>query len=267
MQPLALIVENDSGIQRLLSVLLNRLGYEVDAIADGSEALLLLEQIRYDLTLVDLFLPTRSGEDILEWIAANRPGDLARAVMLSSALPSVMDRIQAQFPTVRVFHKPFELADIVAAAEEAMRDRESREITAAQQFARRSVKAGAKAGIIVRNRGENLSLVHAFGYPPGVMEGWFPLSAAAPYPLTMCVREQHPFWVASPRIAARDFPTLTATWQQAGSQAVASVPVVRSGVVIGAAGWTFREPQRFDAGEQRALTAIAAEAASLIEAA
>lgn len=267
MQPLALIVENDSGTQRLLSVLLTRLGYQTDAVAHGSDAMLLLEEIRYDVAFLDVFLPCTSGAQVLEWLKANRPDDLKRTVMLSSAFPPMVARMQQDFPHVRVLPKPFDLRDVIAAANEAKPETERAALTTAQDFMRRSVTAGAKSGVVVRNEGDDLSLVCAFGYSTAAIRDWFPLHVSDPYPLTTSVRDGRPKWIASLKYAAREFPKLEPLWRENGSAAIASVPVVRDGMVIGAAGWTFREPQLFDEAEQHAFMNIAANAAMAIEAA
>ena len=268
MPPLALVVENDSGTQRLLTVLLTRLGFEVDALANGSDALLLLADIRYQLMVLELFLPSASGTEVLEWLRANRADDLRRAVVISSAPPALVQRVRARFPDVAVLTKPFELTELTGAVDAMnLALGEGPALTPAQQFARRSVIAGAKAGVLVRRNGDELSLVHAFGYPVSAVQPWFPVPTDAGYPLSMCVREAQPQWFASLASAARTFPALEAVWRQHGSNALASVPVVSDGEVIGAAGWTFREPQLFDESEQRAFLAIATEAATAIKAA
>lgn len=267
MRPLALVVENDSGTQRLLSVLLTRLGFQTDAVAHGSDALVLLETIRYDLAFLDFFLPCTSGAQVLEWLKTNRPDDLQRTVMLSSAFPPVNARLQQEFPRVLVLPKPFDLDDVIAAANAVKPEAERADLTTAQDFARQSVTAGAKSGVVIRNDGADLSLVCAFGYAPAAINHWFPLHVSDPYPLTVSVRDGRPRWIASLKSAASEFPKLEPVWRQNGSAAIASVPVVRDGVVIGAAGWTFREPQLFDEAEQRAFLDIAAGAALAIEAA
>lgn len=267
MTPLALVVENDSGTQRLLSVLLTRLGYQVDALANGSDALLLLEEIRYDLAFLDLFLPSASGADVLHWLREHRPDDLRRAVMLSSAPRAFDQRIRVEFPEVRVIPKPFELAEIISTAEAARPAAAAPPLNDLQSFARRSVIAGAKAGVLVRDAGTDLALVHSFGYAQGALQRWFPLHKTDPFPLTISARDGRPQWLASLKVAAREFPRLEPIWREHGSHAVAAVPVMREGVVIGAAGWTFAEPQLFDEAEQLAFMNIAAEAAAVIQSA
>lgn len=265
MSPLALVVENDGGTRKLLDVLLTRFGWEVDAVANGSDALLLLERIDYEVTVVDLVTPGASGTDIVEWLRAHRPEAVERTVMLSAAPPPIGNRIRAAYPALRVMQKPFELAEVIEFIEGARQQARRAPIGVADQFSRRSITAGAKSGVLVRRSGSQIELVHEFGYRGRQIESLFPMSSDDGYPLCTCVRDGRALWIASPADAALQYPHLAATWRQHESRAVASVPVIRDGQVIGAAAWSFREPRPFDESEQRAFTAIAAETAVLLE--
>lgn len=265
MRPLALVVENDSGTRKLLDVLLTRFGYEVDVVANGLDALLLLESIHYDLTLLDLFIPGASGAEILEWMRTERPAALARAIVLSSATPAHMVRVQNAYPPVRTIRKPFELSEITAAVETTAQTREHKLTAPHHAFSRRSIVAGAKSGILVRRDDAHISLVHKFGYGGQAVEKWFPLSPDDPLPLCISIRDGQPRWLDSLKAAAAEFPQIVPALQQHQSLALAAVPIVRGGAVIGAAGWTFREPQLFDAREQQAFLTIAADAVAMLE--
>lgn len=266
MRPLALVVENDSGTRKLLDVLLTRFGCEVDVVANGLDALVLLESIDYGVVLLDLFIPGASGAEILEWMRTARPALLERTIVLSSATPVHMARVESAYPPVRTIRKPFELAEVLGAVEAVTQSRE-RAVCALDDFSRRSIVAGAKSGILVRRDDDHLSLVHKFGYARQPIDKWFPLSANEPVPLCICVRDGQPRWLASLTIAAIEFPGIITALQHHQSHALASVPIVRGGEVIGAAGWTFREPHLFDETEQQAFLAIAADAVPMLDAA
>jgi CheY-like chemotaxis protein len=265
MSSLALVVENDESTRRLVDVVLTRHGYEVDAVGNGADALLLLGSIDYDLIVLDLMLPGASGADILSWLRNTRPVAAGRALVLSSAPKQQLEFVRDEFPEVRLLRKPFELHELIDAAAAARRDRADVTFTAAEYFERRSIVAGAKAGVLVRSDGPELSLVHKFGYAANVAERWFPIPSSASLPLCQCVREARPRWLNSLTRAASEFPHLESVWQELHSQAVATVPLMRDGVVLGAAGWSFREPHSFDEREQRAFTAIADDAAASLD--
>ena len=266
MASLALVVENDPSTRKLLEVVLGRYGFEVDAVANGSDALVLLGSIDYDIAVLDLFIPGASGEDILDWLRKERAEAIARCVVLSSAPLKHLEEVRQWYPSATVMRKPFELHELIEVANAFRRDRPDPPDAPADRFARRSVVAGAKAGVIVRMRGSDVSLIHKFGYAPNVVEQWFPLSAAEPIPLCQCLREGRPQWLASLAAAVPDYPQLENVWRANQSRALATVPLIRDGVVVGAAGWSFREPQSFDEREQRAFIEIAGDAAAALDA-
>lgn len=266
MSSLALVVENDDSTRKLLAVVLNRFGYEVDAVVNGKDARVLLGSIDYDLMVFDLMVPGASGEELLDWLRKHRPDAIERSLVLSSVPRLHFEQVRDWYPKARVIRKPFELHELIDFAKAVRREGSDVSISTAGRFARRSIMAGAKAGLVVRMSGSDISLIHHFGYEPSEVEPWFPLSPSAPIPLCKCLREGHPQWLASLTAALPEFPHLAQIWQSSHSHALATVPLIRDGQVVGAAGWTFREPQTFDEREQRAFTAIAEDASALLDA-
>jgi len=258
MKPLALVIENDSGTRKLLDVLLSRFGFEVDLVASGSDALTLLEIVQYDVLILDLLIPGKSGAEILEWIGRERPAMLSRVVVLSSSSPARLEAVRGEWPGVRTIRKPFELGEVVEAAAEASKDRVPREATAGENFCRFSVRAGAKAGVIVATSGGAVEPVLTFGYAAEDVTRFFPMSVDAAYPLCSSIRNAKPVWIASIAGAGTDYPMLQPVWAKNGSRALAVVPLLQDGRAVGAAGWTFREPRLFTEREQQLLTEIAA---------
>jgi len=63
--PNILIVEDDSHISEMLCQLLRQNGYTPTAAYSGTEALLTLPQGDFDLILLDLMLPGKTGEEVL----------------------------------------------------------------------------------------------------------------------------------------------------------------------------------------------------------
>ena len=63
-----LIAEDDPDINKLLTRILEKEGYQVTAAFSGSEARLLLKTVRFDLILLDLMLPGVTGEELVEEI-------------------------------------------------------------------------------------------------------------------------------------------------------------------------------------------------------
>jgi CheY-like chemotaxis protein len=266
MKPLLLVVENDSGTRRLLDVFLRRESFEVDPVATGSEALLLLERIDYAAIVLDLLMPGRTGRDVLQEIAAHRCELLQRIVVISSATESHLRDVRGRYPAVAALRKPFDLTELLT----VVRERAARHATlhppdAAQTFMRHSVTAGAKAGVVLRLRGEALELVTSFGYPPGNIETYFPIAVEAQLPLCAAARHGRAVWVSTLQSgAAAEYPLLAPVWREFGSFALAAVPIPDGERVAGVAGWSFSEPHVFNEEERARFTAVAANATELM---
>ena len=68
-----LIIEDDMHINEMLSELLGQNGYITSSAYSGTEALLLLSQDIFSLILLDLMLPGKTGEDVLQEAKNNIP--------------------------------------------------------------------------------------------------------------------------------------------------------------------------------------------------
>jgi GAF domain-containing protein len=249
LNPVVLVLEKDRGTRKLLEALLGRLGLEVDAVASSAGALLLLAQVDYDFAF--------ATAEVLGWIEAHRPELLARSIVLSSASPAQLAELRARWPAVRTIRKPFDLSDVITLAQSVAADHPRRSGSATETFARRSIIAGAKSGVVMSLTGAGITPVTDYGYAPGVVESFLPFAPDSPMPICVAIRHARPVWIASSRMAG-EFSEFMPVWEQFATGAVAAVPVIHDGVVLGAAGWTFREPQRFDEAQQATLVAIAA---------
>lgn len=256
MKPLALVIDRDAGTRKLLDVLLTRFGYEVDRVALTPDGITLLGLVDYDFVLAE-------DEAVARWLAAHRPEMLERMMIVSAATDAQLQRMWSEWSSVRIVRKPFELADVIDAARAAAGTCERGAATAEELFWRQSIISGAKSGILVRRRGDQLDLATHFGYEPGAVESYFPLQLSDLYPIAAAVRHGRPVWLAS-LATTPEYPLLASVWRRHHSRALAAVPVFHGRDVIGAAGWTFREPQRFSDVEQHGWLAIGQATAPLV---
>lgn len=60
-----LIVEDDGDINNLLREMLLNEGYKVESAYSGTEALMYIKQGEYEIVLLDLMIPGKSGEEVL----------------------------------------------------------------------------------------------------------------------------------------------------------------------------------------------------------
>jgi CheY-like chemotaxis protein len=77
-----LLAEDDPSNRKVTQLMLRRLGYEADAVANGLEVLQSLEERIYDLILMDIVMPKMDGLTAAEeirrrWPASDRPRIIA----------------------------------------------------------------------------------------------------------------------------------------------------------------------------------------------
>jgi two-component system phosphate regulon response regulator PhoB len=81
--PQILIAEDDLNIQRLVAKSLKNTGYEVMAIADGSEVLHYLNRGLPDLIILDWNLPNANGLQILQFIHRRDPFHQSKIILMT----------------------------------------------------------------------------------------------------------------------------------------------------------------------------------------
>lgn len=265
MVPRLLIIEKDAGTRRLFEAVARTKEWDSDAVETGAQGLLLLQHAYYDAVVVDLMAPGVSGTQIFEYLEQAAPDLLAASIAVSATSEATLQKTRERFPTATVVRKPFELAELTDTLERIRRPhvRETDPFTA---FVRKSVVAGARSGIVVETDGENVSLVRAFGYSAEEYEGYFPTSVHAPYPICAAIRNAAMVCFSSVSNVAADYPNLAESLEQLSTRALAAVPLLDNDRVVGAAGWSFREPRTFPEETRAQLRTIAGIAAPLVAA-
>jgi two-component system response regulator QseB len=114
-----LLVEDDPMIGRAVTVGLRDAGYAVDWARDGAEAELAVGTGVYDLALLDLGLPRRSGLEILKGV---RRSGASLPILIITALDSVADRVAGLDAGADDYLvKPFDLDELLARARAVIR--------------------------------------------------------------------------------------------------------------------------------------------------
>lgn len=109
------VIDDDPYIGDLLQELLSRSGYGVLRAYSGTEALLLLEQKKPDLVLLDLMLPGISGEEVL-------PKLKGIPVIVLSAKAQSSDKVRLLLGgAVDYVTKPFDTEELLARITVALR--------------------------------------------------------------------------------------------------------------------------------------------------
>jgi len=113
-----LIVEDDTSINNLLRDLLTQNSYSPVQTFSGTEALLYLQSNSFDLILLDLMLPGKTGEQVLSEIrqTCNTPVIALTAVMGKDSVVSLLRAGANDYIT-----KPFDNAELIARIEVQLR--------------------------------------------------------------------------------------------------------------------------------------------------
>ncbi|MBI3665610.1 MAG: sigma-54-dependent Fis family transcriptional regulator [Acidobacteria bacterium] len=100
-----LVIDDEAEIRESLSTLLGLEGYEVDGAGDGTSGLERLEAKPYDLVLLDLMMPDRSGLEVLEDL---RRRDSETPVFIITAYGSIEKAVTAtKLGAKNFFTKPW----------------------------------------------------------------------------------------------------------------------------------------------------------------
>jgi DNA-binding response OmpR family regulator len=108
-----LVVEDDRAIRRLLKMVLQREGYQVQEAADGAEAVLKIGLNDYDVIVLDLMMPNLDGFAFISTLAECDAARLKKIIVTSAASPSVIQERMHGVP-FDTLPKPFDLHDLVA---------------------------------------------------------------------------------------------------------------------------------------------------------
>ncbi len=107
-----LVAEDDPSLAEGLMGSLRQAGYAVDSVTNGEEADAALEAHNFDLIILDLGLPKRSGLEVLKRLRSRKS---ATPVLILTARDSINDRVTGLDAGADDYlAKPFELAELAA---------------------------------------------------------------------------------------------------------------------------------------------------------
>ena len=105
-----LLAEDDTSMREYLQRALQRVGYEVDAVGCGTEAMPLLETEQFDLLLTDIVMPEMDGIELAQKASAIDP---SIRVMFITGFAAVALQGGRTAPEAKLLSKPFHLKDLV----------------------------------------------------------------------------------------------------------------------------------------------------------
>ena len=112
-KPRVLVLDDDVSMQKLVSVLLRRDGYNVEVVSSGRAAIAAVEKEPFAALLLDLMMPHEGGMTVLKHLRDSNPAMLQRVILLTATPDSVLKTIAGD--VFAVVKKPFDGEDLVAA--------------------------------------------------------------------------------------------------------------------------------------------------------
>jgi len=107
-----LVVDDDADVRDMLARFLKRRGYAVDQAADGEEALRSLRNRDPDLMLLDIYLPKKTGLEVLREM--KDAGLRVRTIALSAMPDDQIVASSLSLGAVSFMAKPFDFMDLTA---------------------------------------------------------------------------------------------------------------------------------------------------------
>ncbi|HKS25115.1 MAG TPA: response regulator [Thermoanaerobaculia bacterium] len=111
----ALIVDDDAAIRILVSRILQRHRFSVDAVPDGAEAIEKLLQHTYDVIVLDLMMPRIDGEGVIKYLVEHQPQSLPNVIVVTAFGSRALQKVCP--PVVRFLEKPFDIERLLTEAE------------------------------------------------------------------------------------------------------------------------------------------------------
>ncbi len=114
-----LVVEDDNDINKLLCNIIKKSGYLPQSAFSGTEAMIYLEKQEWDMVLLDLMLPGKTGEEILAELSERSPE--VPVIIISAKLDQ-----QTKIDTLRTgaddyITKPFDIEEVSARIDSHLR--------------------------------------------------------------------------------------------------------------------------------------------------
>lgn len=116
-----LVIDDDHMIRMVLRRMLAQEGHEVIEALDGDEGIKLYRRKRIDLILADIFMPTKSGLEVIQELKQDYP-DVKIIAITGFGIRDDIDvgSIAKQYGALRSIEKPFSREGILKAVKELL---------------------------------------------------------------------------------------------------------------------------------------------------
>ena len=150
-----LLVEDSLQLNKALSTVLKRNSFVVDSAFDGEEALLFLDQYKYDVIILDIMLPKINGLDVLKTARSKK---INTPIIMLTAKSTTEDKITGlDLGADDYLPKPFVVDELLARIRALLRRKPAYDITDALEFGDLSLDINT---LTLSNKAEKVSLMN-----------------------------------------------------------------------------------------------------------
>ncbi|HEX8153670.1 MAG TPA: response regulator [Thermoanaerobaculia bacterium] len=114
----ALVVDDDAAIRILVTRVMSRNEYDVDAVRDGGEAIEKLLEHDYDVVVLDLMMPRIDGFHVVKYFLEKQPEKLQNVIVMTAFGGRAFEQVCP--PIQRFIEKPFDIEKLLAEATECI---------------------------------------------------------------------------------------------------------------------------------------------------
>lgn len=120
-----LIIDDDEAVRGATKILLDANGFDVVAVADGQSGINAIKDRRFDLVIIDLFMPGMSGLDTTKAILKNNPLMpiiVVSGFMFGGSSPDMpgFEAMAIEAGAKSVQYKPFRPKDLLRAIQDVL---------------------------------------------------------------------------------------------------------------------------------------------------
>lgn len=156
-----LVVDDEKPIADILQFNLKKEGYEVHCAYDGDEAIEMVNEIKPDLILLDIMLPSRDGMEVCREVRKN----FEMPIIMLTAKDSEIDKVLGlELGADDYVTKPFSTRELVARVKANLRRHQALKGQLEEQNETNEIAVGALTihpdAYMVSKRGETIELTH-----------------------------------------------------------------------------------------------------------
>ncbi len=115
-----LVVDDSATLRRIMRLVLEGAGHEVETAADGAEGLELAQRDRFDLVLVDFVMPRLNGYQFVQAMRSIPALQRLPVVLVSAKAEQIGERFISQTGATEVVQKPFTPDELTSAVSRAL---------------------------------------------------------------------------------------------------------------------------------------------------